>query len=162
VNCPNLSVRGQVCVRPHYARNKGSHYDRMPLQVAGVGTCGCADGNLCLDLALAAWLCSVCKTQLTVYVCVYAHIFLQSTHIKHIQHTRWSQRNVNILVCFILVLFFLWGGKKHQHHHQHYNLVPVAHTCNPSYLGVWNWDDCGLRSTSAKSSQDPISINSQV
>jgi hypothetical protein len=35
---------------------------------------------------------------------------------------------------------------------------PVAHACNPSYLGSWDWDDRGLRSA-WESSQDPISIN---
>jgi hypothetical protein len=33
----------------------------------------------------------------------------------------------------------------------------VAHICNPSYLGGWNWENCSLRPAQANSSQDPIS-----
>jgi hypothetical protein len=33
--------------------------------------------------------------------------------------------------------------------------MPVAHTCNPSYLGHLN-QDCGLRPGQANSSRDPI------
>jgi hypothetical protein len=36
-------------------------------------------------------------------------------------------------------------------------LVPVAHGCNPSYLGGWDWEDQCLRPTEANSSHDPIS-----
>jgi hypothetical protein len=33
----------------------------------------------------------------------------------------------------------------------------LAYTCSPSYLGGLDWEDCGLRSAQASSSQDPIS-----
>jgi hypothetical protein len=35
--------------------------------------------------------------------------------------------------------------------------APVAHTCNPNYLGGWNWEDHGSRPAWAKSLQDFIS-----
>jgi hypothetical protein len=35
--------------------------------------------------------------------------------------------------------------------------VLVAHTCNPSYLGGWDWEDHNLRSVQANSLWDPIS-----
>jgi hypothetical protein len=35
--------------------------------------------------------------------------------------------------------------------------VPVAHICNPSYLGVWDWEDCTLRLAWTYSSRDSIS-----
>jgi hypothetical protein len=34
-------------------------------------------------------------------------------------------------------------------------LVLVAHTYNPSYWGVWNWDERGLRSAQANRLWDP-------
>jgi hypothetical protein len=37
----------------------------------------------------------------------------------------------------------------------------VAHAYNPSYLGGRDWQDHGLRPVRAKSSQDPISTDSQ-
>jgi hypothetical protein len=35
--------------------------------------------------------------------------------------------------------------------------APVAHTCNPSYSGGRDQEDCGLKPTWANSSRDPIS-----
>jgi hypothetical protein len=35
----------------------------------------------------------------------------------------------------------------------------MAHTCNPSYLGVRDQEDCGSRPSQAKSMRDPISTN---
>jgi hypothetical protein len=35
--------------------------------------------------------------------------------------------------------------------------VPVAQTCNPSYLGVRDQEDQGSKPAQAKSSRDPIS-----
>jgi hypothetical protein len=35
--------------------------------------------------------------------------------------------------------------------------VPVAHTCNPSYLGSWDQKEYGSTSAQANSSQDLIS-----
>jgi hypothetical protein len=32
----------------------------------------------------------------------------------------------------------------------------VAHTCNPTYSGGRNQEDCGLKPAQANSSQDPI------
>jgi hypothetical protein len=37
--------------------------------------------------------------------------------------------------------------------------VPVAHTCNPSYSGSRDQEDCGSKPVQAKSSQDHISKN---
>jgi hypothetical protein len=38
--------------------------------------------------------------------------------------------------------------------------APVAHTCNPSYLGSWECEDHGSRPVQANSSQDPhLQIN---
>jgi hypothetical protein len=39
--------------------------------------------------------------------------------------------------------------------------VPVAHSCNPSYSGGRDQEDCGLKPAWANSSQDPISKNTQ-
>jgi hypothetical protein len=36
---------------------------------------------------------------------------------------------------------------------------PMAHTCNPSYLGCRDQEDHGLKPARAKSSKDPISKN---
>jgi hypothetical protein len=33
----------------------------------------------------------------------------------------------------------------------------MAHTCNPIYLGGWDWEDGGLRPALENSSQDPNS-----
>jgi hypothetical protein len=38
-----------------------------------------------------------------------------------------------------------------------YHWVPVAHACNPSYLGGWDQEDHGSRPSRANSSWDPIS-----
>jgi hypothetical protein len=38
--------------------------------------------------------------------------------------------------------------------------MPMAHTCNPSYLGDWDWEDQDSRPALAKSLQDSISSNS--
>jgi hypothetical protein len=38
----------------------------------------------------------------------------------------------------------------------------TAHTCNPSYLGDWDGEGCGLRPAQANSSWDPISKISRV
>jgi hypothetical protein len=38
-----------------------------------------------------------------------------------------------------------------------FSWAPVAHTCNPSFLGGWDWEDHGSRTAQANSSQDPIS-----
>jgi hypothetical protein len=35
----------------------------------------------------------------------------------------------------------------------------MAHTCNPSYLGGWDWEDCSLRPAWANS-KTPVSTNS--
>jgi hypothetical protein len=40
--------------------------------------------------------------------------------------------------------------------------VLVAHTCNPSYLGSWDGEDCSSKPAWAKSSQNPISKNRQT
>jgi hypothetical protein len=34
--------------------------------------------------------------------------------------------------------------------------APVAHTCNPSYIGDRDLEDCGLKPAWANSLQDPI------
>jgi hypothetical protein len=39
--------------------------------------------------------------------------------------------------------------------------VLVAHTCNPSYSGGGDQEDCGSQPARANSSQDPISKNTQ-
>jgi hypothetical protein len=36
-------------------------------------------------------------------------------------------------------------------------LMPVAHTCNSSYLGGWDWEDHFSRPAGPSSSRDPIS-----
>jgi hypothetical protein len=33
--------------------------------------------------------------------------------------------------------------------------VPVSHTCYPSYLGGWEWEECSLRPACTKVYQDP-------
>jgi hypothetical protein len=33
---------------------------------------------------------------------------------------------------------------------------PVAHACNSSYLGGWDWEDCGSRSEEANGAQGAI------
>jgi hypothetical protein len=38
----------------------------------------------------------------------------------------------------------------------------VAHAYNPSYLGGWDWEDCGLRPLKENSSQDPVSKVTRV
>jgi hypothetical protein len=35
-------------------------------------------------------------------------------------------------------------------------LVLVTHTCNPSYLGGWDWEDCSLRPAWANSFRHPV------
>jgi hypothetical protein len=37
----------------------------------------------------------------------------------------------------------------------------VAHSYNPSYVGGWDQEDCGLRPAQATSFQDSISKNNQ-
>jgi hypothetical protein len=38
----------------------------------------------------------------------------------------------------------------------------MAHTCNPSYLGGWDWEDWGLRpALGEKSLWDPISVEKE-
>jgi hypothetical protein len=39
--------------------------------------------------------------------------------------------------------------------------VVVAHACNPSYLGGWDWEDQDLKPAWAESSQDPHLQNNQ-
>jgi hypothetical protein len=39
--------------------------------------------------------------------------------------------------------------------------VPVTHACNPSYMGVWDQEDCGLRPAQANSSWDSNLQNNQ-
>jgi hypothetical protein len=56
------------------------------------------------------------------------------------------------------------SGSKSEMHQQnkvnkkmeHRSWVPVAHTCNPSYSGSRDQEDCGLKPAWANSSQDPI------
>jgi hypothetical protein len=43
----------------------------------------------------------------------------------------------------------------------HISCMPVAHTCNPRYLGGWDWEDHGSMPVQANSSQDSISKNNQ-
>jgi hypothetical protein len=74
----------------------------------------------------------------------------------------WSDEMI-ILSSFIYV--FYWGVKNTS-----YFISPqplnknntrsqalVAHSCNPSYLGGWDWEDCNLRPTRTNSWWEPIS-----
>jgi hypothetical protein len=40
--------------------------------------------------------------------------------------------------------------------------APRAHTCNPSYLGGWDWEDCSSRPAQANSLRDPHLQNNQT
>jgi hypothetical protein len=41
-----------------------------------------------------------------------------------------------------------------------FSQTPVAHACDPSFWGDWDWEDCFSEPGQAKSSWDPIPINS--
>jgi hypothetical protein len=73
--------------------------------------------------------------------------------------------------CYLLTLLFnlsgytseiIWNSSSVLIKNDNFSQFPLAHTCNPSYLGVCNQEDHGLRSGQAGSSQDPISANNSA